>query len=62
MLIKDNSPAGWSEAITLNEFIIKEIEAGRTKDKTFQDLLRFHGREKIEKIYRDYKLEKKDQK
>jgi hypothetical protein len=62
MLFKDSSPEGWSEAITLKEFIVKEIEAGRTKENAFQELLRFHGREKLEKIYRDYQLEKKEQK
>jgi hypothetical protein len=63
MLFKDNkSETGWTEAITLEEWIIQEIEAGRQNEKPFQDALEFFGRAKFEKIWNEYKSRNKEQK
>lgn len=41
----------WEKAITFQDWVIKQVLARQTNSPEFQAVLRFHGREKIEKIW-----------
>lgn len=47
----------WSDrnARTFEEVVVRLIVEGRTQSEDFQRLLRFYGREKLERIYKDWK-------
>lgn len=49
----------WSKASTLEQYVIKLIESKQTKSEEFKFLLDFFGRDKLEKIWKSYKAQKK---
>jgi hypothetical protein len=50
----DQKAASW-DGLTLEEWVILELEAGRGNTPEFQAAVRVYGREKLEKIWRDHK-------
>jgi hypothetical protein len=48
----------WDQALTFEDWIVKMVLEGKTKEDSFQAALRVYGRERIEKIWRDHKAQK----
>lgn len=55
--IKDADPP-WSQATTLEAWVIKMIEEGKTKEPEFQAALNVYGRARFEEIWKRHRQEK----
>jgi hypothetical protein len=50
-----NEPIDWEGACTLEDYVISIFEKKQTDSLEFKALLRVYGRERLEKIWREYK-------
>lgn len=52
----------WRNAATLGETVVKYVMEKKTNTPEFQALIKFHGREKLLKLYEDEKRKREEEK
>lgn len=56
-----NDNVTWKNASTLEQAVVRMLEEKKGKTPEFQSLVAYFGRERIEKIWKDYRAEKEAQ-